>query len=60
MPTLKRKAFAYITHADQLLLFRHPAAPMQGSRCPLGRCGRGNVLKLRYCGRLTKRLGSLD
>ena len=36
MPTLKRKAFAYITHGDRLLVFRHSAAPEAGIQVPAG------------------------
>ncbi len=36
VPTLKRKAFAYITHGDRLLVFRHPAAPDAGIQVPAG------------------------
>src|SRR5437762_4732262 len=31
-----RKAFAYITHADRLLLFRHPNNPAAGIQVPAG------------------------
>ncbi len=36
MLTLKRKAFAYITHAHHLLVFSHPAAPEAGIQVPAG------------------------
>jgi 8-oxo-dGTP pyrophosphatase MutT (NUDIX family) len=36
MPTLKRKAFAYITHGDGLLVFRHLDAPDAGTQVPAG------------------------
>ena len=36
MPTPKRKAFAYITHGDRLLVFRHSAAPEAGIQVPAG------------------------
>lgn len=36
MPTLKRKAFAYITHARRLLVFRHPDSPEAGIQVPAG------------------------
>ncbi|CAN5849278.1 NUDIX domain-containing protein [soil metagenome] len=36
MPTTKHKVFAYITHADQLLVFRHPFAPEVGIQVPAG------------------------
>lgn len=36
MPTVIRKAFAYITHADRLLVFRHPGAPDAGIQVPAG------------------------
>lgn len=39
-PTIKRKAFAYITHRDEvgdrLLVFRHPHAPSAGIQVPAG------------------------
>ncbi len=36
MLTLKRKAFAYITHGHHLLVFSHPAAPEAGIQVPAG------------------------
>src|SRR5690348_12374526 len=36
MPALKRKVFAYITHTDRLLVFRHPTAPEVGIQVPAG------------------------
>lgn len=36
MPILKRKAFAYITHGNQLLVFSHPYAPDAGIQVPAG------------------------
>lgn len=36
MLTLKRKAFAYITHGNRLLVFRHPNAPDAGIQVPAG------------------------
>jgi 8-oxo-dGTP diphosphatase len=36
MRNLKHKAFAYITHGDRLLVFRHPAAPDAGIQVPAG------------------------
>jgi 8-oxo-dGTP diphosphatase len=41
MPKLKRKAFAYITHGDRLLVFRHPAEPDAGIQVPAGSVRRG-------------------
>ncbi len=41
MPKSKRKAFAYITHGDRLLVFRHPAAPDAGIQVPAGTVGLG-------------------
>jgi 8-oxo-dGTP diphosphatase len=35
MPTI-RKAFAYITHGERLLVFRHPYAPDAGIQVPAG------------------------
>lgn len=36
MPALKRKAFAYITHNDRLLIFSHPDFPEAGLQVPAG------------------------
>ncbi|HVC34564.1 MAG TPA: NUDIX domain-containing protein [Chloroflexota bacterium] len=36
MPLLKRKAFAYITRGERLLLFTHPNAPEAGIQVPAG------------------------
>lgn len=36
MSTVKGKAFAYITHGDRLLVFRHPSAPEAGIQVPAG------------------------
>jgi ADP-ribose pyrophosphatase YjhB (NUDIX family) len=36
MPSLKRKVYAYITHADRLLVFRHPFHPEAGIQVPGG------------------------
>ncbi|HET7091570.1 MAG TPA: NUDIX domain-containing protein, partial [Anaerolineae bacterium] len=36
MPTLRRKAFAYITHNERLLVFSHPHAPEAGIQVPAG------------------------
>jgi 8-oxo-dGTP diphosphatase len=36
VPIVKRKAFAYITHRDQLLLFTHPLSPEAGIQAPAG------------------------
>jgi len=36
MRRLKRKAFVYITHADRLLVFRHPHHPEAGIQVPAG------------------------
>ena len=36
MPLVKRKAFAYITHGDRLLVFGHPLAPEAGIQVPAG------------------------
>ncbi len=36
MPLLRHKAFAYITHGDRLLVFRHPHAPDAGIQVPAG------------------------
>ena len=36
MPAIKRKAFAYITHGDRLLVFTHPHAPEAGIQVPAG------------------------
>lgn len=36
MPVLKRKALAYITHGDRMLVFRHPRHPEAGIQVPAG------------------------
>ena len=36
MPTLKQKAFAYITYGDSLLVFSHPDFPEAGIQVPAG------------------------
>jgi 8-oxo-dGTP pyrophosphatase MutT (NUDIX family) len=36
MPTLRLKAFAYITHDERLLVFSHPHAPEAGIQVPAG------------------------
>jgi 8-oxo-dGTP diphosphatase len=36
MPVVKRKAFAYITRGDQLLVFSHPLEPDAGIQVPAG------------------------
>ena len=36
MPILRRKALAYITHSDHLLVFSHPHAPEAGIQVPTG------------------------
>lgn len=36
MPTIVRKAFAYVTHRGRLLLFRHPDSPDAGVQVPAG------------------------
>jgi 8-oxo-dGTP diphosphatase len=36
MPTLKRKALAYITHGQRLLVFRHTNSPEVGIQAPAG------------------------
>jgi 8-oxo-dGTP pyrophosphatase MutT (NUDIX family) len=36
MPILKRKAFAYITQRNRLLVFSHPYAPAAGIQVPAG------------------------
>jgi 8-oxo-dGTP diphosphatase len=36
MPPVKYKAFAYITHGDRLLVFRHPSVPDAGIQVPAG------------------------
>jgi 8-oxo-dGTP diphosphatase len=36
MPVLRHKVFAYITHGDWLLVFRHPHAPDAGIQVPAG------------------------
>jgi 8-oxo-dGTP pyrophosphatase MutT (NUDIX family) len=35
-PTLKQKAFAYITHGRRLLVFSHPHSPAAGIQVPAG------------------------
>lgn len=36
MPIVRRKAFAYITHRDRLLVFTHPLSPEAGIQVPAG------------------------
>jgi 8-oxo-dGTP diphosphatase len=36
MPAVKRKAYAYVTHRDRLLVFAHPNAPQAGIQVPGG------------------------
>src|SRR5690348_1137792 len=36
MKTLKQKVFAYITHQNRLLTFRHPFSPEAGIQVPAG------------------------
>lgn len=36
MPPITHKAFAYITHAGRLLVFRHPFSPEAGIQVPAG------------------------
>jgi 8-oxo-dGTP pyrophosphatase MutT (NUDIX family) len=36
MPTLKHKAFAYITYCNRLLIFSHPYTPEAGIQVPAG------------------------
>jgi 8-oxo-dGTP pyrophosphatase MutT (NUDIX family) len=36
MTTIKHKVFAYITHGERLLVFRHPFAPEAGIQVPAG------------------------
>ena len=36
MPTVKHKAFAYITNGGRLLVFRHPLEPEAGIQVPAG------------------------
>lgn len=36
MKILKQKVFAYITHRDRLLVFRHPFSPEAGIQVPAG------------------------
>jgi 8-oxo-dGTP pyrophosphatase MutT (NUDIX family) len=36
MPALKRKAYAYVTNRDRLLVFSHPHAPEAGIQVPAG------------------------
>jgi 8-oxo-dGTP pyrophosphatase MutT (NUDIX family) len=36
MPVVKRKAFAYVTHRDRLLVFSHPNVPAAGIQVPAG------------------------
>ncbi len=41
MPTIKHKVFAYITHADRLLVFSHPDSPDAGIQVPAGTVDEG-------------------
>ncbi|MDP9356129.1 MAG: NUDIX domain-containing protein [Chloroflexota bacterium] len=43
MPNPKRKAFAYITHGDRLLVFRHPAVADAGIQVPAGSVREGET-----------------
>ncbi len=45
MPILKRKAFAYITHGNRLLVFSHPYAPEAGIQVPAGTVKPGERLE---------------
>jgi 8-oxo-dGTP pyrophosphatase MutT (NUDIX family) len=36
MPAIQQKVFAYITHGNRLLVFRHPFAPEAGIQVPAG------------------------
>src|SRR3712207_6774615 len=36
MPVVKYKVFAYITHGNRLLIFRHPRSPTAGLQVPAG------------------------
>jgi ADP-ribose pyrophosphatase YjhB (NUDIX family) len=36
MPVVKRKAFAYVTHRNRLLIFTHPDSPEAGIQVPAG------------------------
>jgi 8-oxo-dGTP diphosphatase len=42
-PTHRRKAFAYITHGNRLLLFSHPDAPAAGIQVPAGTIEEGEA-----------------
>lgn len=44
MATIKRKVFAYITHGDRLLIFRHRDAPEAGLQVPAGTVEPGEKL----------------
>jgi len=44
MATLTRKAFAYITHGDRLLVFSHPQAPEARIQLPAGTVREGESL----------------
>jgi 8-oxo-dGTP pyrophosphatase MutT (NUDIX family) len=44
MPVLWPKVFAYITHGDRLLVFRHPHAPEAGIQVPAGTVEPGEAL----------------
>lgn len=35
-PDIRRKAFAYITHQQRLLVFEHPDSPEAGIQVPAG------------------------
>lgn len=43
MKPIKRKAFAYITHQQKLLVFRHPYAPEAGIQVPAGTIEEGEA-----------------
>ena len=42
-PPVVRKAFAYVTHGDRLLIFSHPLAPEAGLQVPAGTMREGET-----------------
>jgi 8-oxo-dGTP diphosphatase len=43
VPAVRRKAFAYVTHRDRLLVFSHPRVPHAGIQVPAGTIEQGET-----------------
>ena len=52
-----RKAFAYVTHGNRLLIFSHPLAPEAGLQVPAGTMLDGEARRMRCCARPARRRG---